>query len=141
MKVKKEFDPETKEEKVFLETLPMLMEDYEPDLVDLPMFMIRLATEVDWSEEKPCFDGICRELAVFFSIKNLNYSKAGQGEASTGEKSSASGSQKQPDDNWIIEHILYSAYRNMLLPSNENEKQTFFKLVDLSKLYKVFERC
>jgi DNA mismatch repair protein MLH1 len=34
------------EETIVLEALPMLLEDFEPNLIDLPMFIIRLATEV-----------------------------------------------------------------------------------------------
>jgi DNA mismatch repair protein Mlh1 C-terminus len=28
----------------------------------LPMFLLRLATDVDWMEEQPCFAGIATEL-------------------------------------------------------------------------------
>jgi DNA mismatch repair protein MLH1 len=115
---------------IYLESLPMLIEDYTPDLIDLPMFLIRLATEVEWTNEKQCFDGLCNEIALFYSIKNLKY-----------DNEVESGSGKQPDENWLIEHVLFKAFSNMLLPSTENEKQIYFKLVDLSKLYKVFERC
>jgi DNA mismatch repair protein MLH1 len=113
------------------------MEDYEPDLVDLPLFLIRLATEVDWMEEKSCFDSICREISFFYSIKNKKYSLKNDNE-NQGKEFSCS---QKPNEFWIIENILYNSFRSMLLPNKENEKQKCFKLVDLSKLYKVFERC
>lgn len=49
--------------------------------------------------------------------------------------------KKSRQDSWITEHVLYSAFRSMLLVSNDYEKESFFKLVDLSRLYRVFERC
>lgn len=114
---------------IYLTALPILLEDYEPDLVDLPRFLIRLATEVDWDNEKECFESICQELALFYSIKNLNYdNEVGQ-------------TTQQPGADWIVEHVLFKAFVNMLLPSIENEKRISFRLVDLSTLYKVFERC
>ncbi len=116
---------------IYLDSLPMLIEDYMPDLTDLPMFLIRLATEVEWDSEKDCFGGVCQEIAMFYSIKNVKYET----------ESSGAVSGKKPDEHWLTEHVLYRAFSNMLLPSSENEKQIYFKLVDLSKLYKVFERC
>ncbi|RNA02515.1 DNA mismatch repair Mlh1-like, partial [Brachionus plicatilis] len=124
------------ENKYLLEALPMLIEDYEPDLVDLPLFVIRLATEVEWQNEKECFDGISKEIGYFFAIKNLKYE---ENVCDIGANSSQ-GSDKK-NESWMIEHVLYKAFVNMLLPSSENEQQIIFKLVDLSKLYRVFERC
>lgn len=118
----------------------MLIEDYEPDLVDLPMFMIRLTTEVEWSSEKECFDAIAKEIGSFYSIKNLNYDKESS-EEDLNQTLSLSQTNCKPTDSWLIEHVLYKAFVNMLLPSSQNEQQIFYKLVDLSKLYRVFERC
>jgi DNA mismatch repair protein MLH1 len=122
-------------DEIYLETLPLLLEDYEPDLVDLPLFLIRLATEVDWLEEKSCFDSICKEISLFYSIKNKKHSS---GDAIKEKELTILQKSKEL---WIIENILYNSFKSMLLPNNDNEKQKCFKLVDLSKLYKVFERC
>ena len=114
---------------VYLETLPILVEDYEPNLFEIPMFMLRLATEVDWKEEKNCFENICDEISSFYSIKN--------GHLDESNKTS------KPSKKWIIEHILYAKmFRNILLPSYSNSEESILhKLVDLHDLYKVFERC
>lgn len=117
-------------EQVYLKSIPILLENYEPDLSDLPLFIIRLATEVNWKNEKECFDSVCRQLALFYSSKNL-----------VELDDECDVEVKKSKEGWVIEHVLYAAFRNMLLLTDEFEKDSFFKLVDLSRLYRVFERC
>jgi DNA mismatch repair protein MLH1 len=52
---------------LYLTGLPVLLEGYIPSPHALPIFFLRLATEVDWSEEESCFNGICTELAYFYA--------------------------------------------------------------------------
>ncbi|XP_026535300.1 DNA mismatch repair protein Mlh1 isoform X2 [Notechis scutatus] len=49
--------------------LPLLIDNYVPPLEGLPMFILRLATEVNWDEEKECFDSLSKECAMFYSIR------------------------------------------------------------------------
>lgn len=121
-------------ENICLESIPILIENYEPDLNDLPLFLIKLATEVDWKDEKECFDSICRQIGVFYSLKNKLIKKP------IDMNQSQLQSSGKPQDEWIIEHVIYNSFRNMLLIS-EKEEKIFLKLVDLSRLYRVFERC
>ena len=116
---------------IYLETLPILVEDYEPDLFEIPMFMLRLATEVDWKIEKDCIEAICTEISSFYSIKNNSLEN---------EKQSVVDSKK-PTKKWTIEHVIYSMFRSILLPQSNSEESLLHKLVDLHDLYKVFERC
>ena len=44
-------------------TIPQLLEDYIPFFGGLPIFLLRLATEVEWEEEEMCFQNIAEELA------------------------------------------------------------------------------
>lgn len=118
----------------YLEALPMLIEDLEPDLVELPMFLLRLVSAVDWKDEKACIDSICNEIAQFYSIKNTTNLDMDV------DRKSSSGS-KEPKESWRIEHVIYKAFKNFLLPSKENAKHVKYKLVDTTALYKVFERC
>lgn len=113
------------ENRAYLEAIPMLLNDFEPNLIELPMFMLRLATEIDWKKEKDCFDTICNEIGLFYTLKNSKQETNNNG---------------KPEKNWIIEHVIYTSLRNFLLPS-VNCEDAFFKLVDLHDLYKVFERC
>lgn len=119
---------ENNADQVYLESIPILLDNYEPDLMELPLFIIRLATEVNWKEEKECFKSLCRQLGIFYAMKNP-----------IDEENESSQTNKKED--WMTEHVLYAAFRNMLLVSSQYEKESFFKLVDLSRLYRVFERC
>jgi hypothetical protein len=49
--------------------LPQLIPGYVPAMQLLPMFLLRLTTEVDWAAEAPCLEGVCRELAAFYSLR------------------------------------------------------------------------
>ncbi|GFO28216.1 DNA mismatch repair protein mlh1 [Plakobranchus ocellatus] len=50
-------------------TLPMLMENYIPPLDELPMYILKLATEVNWESEKECFQTFLLETADFYSMR------------------------------------------------------------------------
>ena len=52
-----------------LSCLPELIDNYIPPLGLLPMFLLRLAVEVDWDNEERCFDGVSKELASFYSVR------------------------------------------------------------------------
>lgn len=40
--------------------LPQLIEGHSPDLDRLPYFVLQLARDVDWEEEKACFRGLAQ---------------------------------------------------------------------------------
>lgn len=40
--------------------LPQLIEGHSPDLNRLPYFVLQLARDVDWEEEKACFRGLAQ---------------------------------------------------------------------------------
>ena len=44
-------------------SIPQLLDGYIPYFGGLPVFILRLATEVDWDEEETCFDNVAQELA------------------------------------------------------------------------------
>ncbi|NWI13287.1 MLH1 protein, partial [Crypturellus soui] len=118
--------------------LPLLLDNYVPPLEGLPMFILRLATEVNWDEEKECFESLSKELSMFYSIRkqyiiddtNLTSSQAEDSDSgSTGWK-------------WAVEHIVFKASRTHLLPPKHlAEDGNILQLANLPDLYKVFERC
>ncbi|CAF1267997.1 unnamed protein product [Rotaria sordida] len=97
----------SKDPPIRLETLPILLDTYVPNLDYLPQFILRLSKEVNWTEERECF----------------------QEDGDTEEK-----------QHWPIEHLLYHAFKTMLVPS-KHLRQAFIKLTEVQQLYKVFERC
>lgn len=104
----------------YIKSLPVLLEDYCPDVAgELPKFVVRLATEVDWTEEQKCFEGISRETARFYS--NVDFNK---------------------DWRHLIEYVLFPAVKESLLPPKEfAHDSSILKIASLPDLYKVFERC
>lgn len=105
---------------IVLDTLPELLENFVPSLHGLALFLLRLATEIDWTEERPCFDGICRELASFYA-------------------------QLDTDDDDLhphVRHVIFPAVSSLLLvPHDFAGKGHFRPVTELSKLYRIFERC
>ena len=54
-----------------LHTIPRLLDGYTPFFGGLPVFVLRLATEVNWDEEEPCFQNISDELARVRFYKSM----------------------------------------------------------------------
>ncbi|NWH88474.1 MLH1 protein, partial [Aegithalos caudatus] len=118
--------------------LPLLIDNYVPPLEGLPMFILRLATEVNWDEEKECFESLSKEIAMFYSIRKQYII----------EESSPTNSQNEDSESgsttwkWTVEHVLYKAFRTHLLPPKHfAEDGNILQLANLPDLYKVFERC
>ncbi|CAN2389630.1 meiotic spindle midzone assembly, partial [Pristimantis euphronides] len=51
--------------------IPLLLDNYIPLLEGLPMFILRLATEVNWDDEKECFESFSKECSMFYSIRKM----------------------------------------------------------------------
>ncbi|KAK3573578.1 hypothetical protein QTP86_028182, partial [Hemibagrus guttatus] len=49
--------------------LPLLLDNYCPAMEGLPLFILRLATEVNWDSEKDCFHDFTKECSYFYSIR------------------------------------------------------------------------
>ena len=48
-----------------LTALPQLVDGHVPDLARLPGFVLSLARDVDWAEEKPCFRTLAEVCPAF----------------------------------------------------------------------------
>ncbi|XP_025856817.1 DNA mismatch repair protein Mlh1 isoform X2 [Vulpes vulpes] len=118
--------------------LPLLIDNYVPPLEGLPIFILRLATEVNWDEEKECFESLSKECAMFYSIRKQYVSEES---TLSGQQSEVCGSSANPWK-WTVEHIVYKAFRSHLLPPKHfTEDGNILQLANLPDLYKVFERC
>ena len=103
-----------------LEALPAIIPLYMPLMSHLPLFIIRMACEVNYEDEKECFKSICEELATFYSRLSLISS----------------------DNHHLAETIIYPEIRrNLSPPAKFLTDKTLLKLTSLQELYKVFERC
>jgi DNA mismatch repair protein MLH1 len=109
-----------------LESLPILLDTYVPNMDYLPQYLLHLSKNVNWTEEYLCFKTFADEISKFYSYRINIYSEE---DGDTKEK-----------QYWAIEHLLYHAFKTMLLPS-KHLRQAFVKLTEVQQLYKVFERC
>ena len=114
---------------LMLTGLPIILQGHSPSPHALPMFLLRLATQVDWTQETECFDGICTELGYYYAeIADCKGDFAIDGLSEAAKK--------------LVQHVLFPAFRFHLIPPKEFASDgSFTKLAALSKLYKVFERC
>uniref|UniRef100_A0A8C2HZ76 DNA mismatch repair protein MLH1 n=1 Tax=Cyprinus carpio TaxID=7962 RepID=A0A8C2HZ76_CYPCA len=104
--------------------LPMLLDNYSPAMEGLPMFILRLATEVNWDREKECFHDFSIECSHFYSIRKQYI--------------------LEPDMSWQwkVEHVLFKALRSLFSPPKHfSEDGSVLQIASLPELYKVFERC
>lgn len=118
--------------------LPLLIDNYVPPLEGLPLFILRLATEVNWDEEKECFESLSKECAMFYSVRKQYISEES---TLSGQQSKAAGSSVN-SWKWTVEHVVYKAFRSHLLPPKHfTEDGNILQLANLPDLYRVFERC
>ncbi|XP_077352149.1 DNA mismatch repair protein Mlh1 isoform X2 [Festucalex cinctus] len=116
-----------------LRGLPLLLDKYTPVMEGLPMFILRLATEVNWDSEKDCFRDFSKECSAFYSIRKQYILEAEPGDVQDEELNSW---------RWNVEHVLCKAFRSLISPPKHmSEDGTVLQIANLPDLYKVFERC
>lgn len=134
---------------VCLAGIPELLESYNPPLLLLPLFLLRLARDVDWTAEQACFAGVAREMAWWYEFRREKvYMSAGggnqAGRAREEEKSGASTSSSLPPLSWTVAHIFFPLlrHRSVFTPDRAfSGDGTVTQIASLENLYKIFERC
>jgi len=117
-------------------TLPQIIPNYIPDICSLATFILRLGTEIDWTEEQACFDTLSREFAEFYCLQYEDEPEPVEGEDDVAVNQSAK------ERMWTIEHVFFPAFRQRFLPpQSASEDGSVIRIASLDKLYKVFERC
>ena len=116
-----------------LESIPLLLQNYTPDFNKLPLFLIRLGTQVNWESEQECFETFLRELAYFYRPERMFARDEAMppAEAKAIEKA----------ERWQVEHVLFPCFRRYLAAPQKLLEQDIVQVADLPDLYKVFERC
>jgi DNA mismatch repair protein MLH1 len=113
-----------------IEALPLLIKGYDPALLRLPFFLLRLGTEVDWGDEVECFKGISTEIALLYQVYDDSMYQSGIIGKST------------PNIAWLIQHILLPAMKQgFKVPTYLSTNGSIVQIAALEKLYKIFERC
>ncbi|KAK3109179.1 hypothetical protein FSP39_024740 [Pinctada imbricata] len=113
-------------------TLPLLLDDYVPSMEGLPMFVLRLATEVNWDSEKECFETFAKETSDFYSMKKSMFVDQQDTNESQEEEEEASTWK------WTTEHVIFQAFRTLLSPPRTFAEDTsVLQIANLPDLYKV----
>ncbi|KAG1176717.1 hypothetical protein G6F70_003085 [Rhizopus microsporus] len=102
--------------------LPMMVKDYVPCMDKLPLFLLRLGTEVDWESEKKCFETFSRELAIFYCADPLK------------------DDQERERFLYQVQHYLFPCFKTHFIATNVLQSHVY-PLANLTDLYKIFERC
>jgi DNA mismatch repair protein MLH1 len=138
--------------------LPVLCEGHAPDLARLPEFILGLAHDVNWEEEKSCFDTCAKTIACFYAgeddvscgdvetgtdenrVPPGEYVARARAEGSAGVQPALGGSIE--DVEWVTRHVLFPAVSRRLLPTRASASDgTVLQVACLEQLYRVFERC
>ncbi|KAK0446015.1 histidine kinase-like ATPase [Desarmillaria tabescens] len=117
-----------------IESLPLLLRDYTPNLDKVPYFLMRLGPQVNWTSEKECFESFLRELAYFYV----------PGPAPCFDPAAPKTDEQEAQDKaerWQVQHILFPAMRRYLIAPKSLLERDVVQIADLPNLYKVFERC
>ncbi|XP_024027068.1 DNA mismatch repair protein MLH1 [Morus notabilis] len=152
-----------------LARLPVVLDQYTPDMDRVPEFALCLGNDVNWENEKNCFQEIAASLGNFYAMhppmlpnpsgdglklyekkrpfKNTEDREYTSGYDATRETeiehellSEAETAWAQRE--WSIQHVLFPAMRLFLKPPTSMATNgTFVRVASLEKLYRIFERC
>ncbi|KAF9977830.1 DNA mismatch repair protein [Actinomortierella ambigua] len=139
----------------YVEALPMILKGYAPNLEKLPDFLWRLGSEVDWTAEKPCFQSVSRELAIFYSTHPELVVEEEEGDGMKdedgGNNDGNEGGVKEPtlqqkQDAYfqhMVATVLFPALKRGFVPPKSLVEQpgVIVQVAHVKELYKVFERC
>ncbi|KAJ7839580.1 histidine kinase-like ATPase [Mycena olivaceomarginata] len=117
-----------------IESLPLLLRDYTPNLDKLPSLLMRLGPQVDWNSEMECFESFLRELAYFYVPGPL--CPTADPETETEDEK---GQEKA--ERWQIQHIVFPSLRRYIAAPKTLLDRDVVQIASLPDLYKIFERC
>ncbi|KAJ7634137.1 histidine kinase-like ATPase [Mycena polygramma] len=115
-----------------IDSLPLLLRDYTPNLDKLPSLLMRLGPQVDWNSEIECFESFLRELAYFYVPGPL---------CSAAEPETEEEKAQDKAERWQIQHIVFPSLRRYIVAPKTLLDRDVVQITSLPDLYKVFERC
>ncbi|GAA5914914.1 hypothetical protein JCM6882_008108 [Rhodosporidiobolus microsporus] len=129
-----------------LESLPLILPGYSPDITKLPLFLLRLGVHVNWTDEKQCFTTFLRELAFFYSPSPSPIASSFPPPHTPGASPVQADVDEQrrvreEKEKHTIQHVLFPALKQYLVPPEGLLKKDVVLATRLEDLYRVFERC
>jgi len=111
---------------IALLSLPELLPGHVPDACNLPEFLLRLANQTRWTQEKPCFADLATHISRLYAWRPHAGATADDVRA----------------HEWSVENVLFPALRTHLHPPSAFASDgTMLQVACLEQLYRVFERC
>lgn len=152
-----------------LSRLPVILDQYTPDMDRIPEFVLCLGNDVDWEDEKICFQTIAAALGNLYAMhppllpnpsgdglkfyRKRVVSNCSEGtsteniendttEAEFEEELLLEAENAWAQREWSIQHVLFPSLRLFFKPPNSMATNgTFVQVASLEKLYRIFERC
>ncbi|EAU81492.2 DNA binding protein [Coprinopsis cinerea okayama7 len=128
-----------------IQSIPLLLRDYIPNLDGLPGFLMRLGPQVEWNKEKECFESFLRELAYFYTPltfpEDIRLGRAKGDSEMDGTRAEEEDKEREKAERWQIEHVLFPAMRKYMIAPKSLLDGDIVQVASLPDLYKVFERC
>ncbi|XP_020236612.1 DNA mismatch repair protein MLH1 [Cajanus cajan] len=150
--------------------LPVILDQYTPDMDRVPEFALCLGNDVDWEEEKNCIQAVSAALGNFYAMHPLMLpNPSGEGSLfykkrklidGIAEENTCDSTGSDIIDNevehellseaetawaqreWSIQHVLFPSMRLFFKPPVSMATDgTFVQVTSLEKLYRIFERC
>jgi DNA mismatch repair protein MLH1 len=143
-------------------TLPLIIDNYVPNMENLPRFALDLGA-CNWSEEQPCFFSIAKALARFYAVsrpEGLDSPSTSASSTSSSSSSSSNGgiasfdststasacSAESMGGDWMsyekkMEHVIFRAMRHLQPARRLTNNGAVVQIACLENLYKIFERC
>eukprot|EP00559_Dactyliosolen_fragilissimus_P008828 CAMPEP_0184857214 /NCGR_PEP_ID=MMETSP0580-20130426/2371_1 /TAXON_ID=1118495 /ORGANISM="Dactyliosolen fragilissimus" /LENGTH=871 /DNA_ID=CAMNT_0027352679 /DNA_START=548 /DNA_END=3163 /DNA_ORIENTATION=+ len=132
-------DLKLEDNQVVLKSMPILLDGHSPAPHAIPLFLLRLVTEVNWNDELECFQGICTELGNYYAEIPFTLDDK---ENTNQDKEDIEDFLVSDKEKKIVQHTIFPALAFLLvLPKKFASNGYVVRLALLSKLYKVFERC
>ena len=112
--------------------LPVMLSGYTPEIGKLPEFVLALAEDVDWTDEKACFEALARVLGTFYAI---------DGAHDDVDDDDTNGTKESPSLR-VARLVVFPAMKRRLLPPRRfADSGEVVQIACLERLYKIFERC
>ncbi|KAH1255929.1 DNA mismatch repair protein MLH1 [Glycine soja] len=150
--------------------LPVILDQYTPDMDHVPEFALCLGNDVDWEDEKNCIQAVSAALGNFYAMhplmlpnpsgEGLLFYKKRKMMDGYAEENTCDNTGSDVIDNkvehemfseaetawaqreWSIQHVLFPSMRLFFKPpASMATDGTFVQVTSLEKLYKIFERC